>query len=75
MSYGKNVLKMLFREVVQQAPEEAIEEFVAAYLAGQNIVLILGESSFGPMHKTAFSFAFTADQTWRNLPETDGVTH
>jgi hypothetical protein len=74
-SREKAALKLLFKEVLQQVSEEDAAKLMAGYRTGsKNIVLVIGESSYGADRQTAFSFTLTDAQSWRRLPEpVDGI--
>jgi hypothetical protein len=71
-TWSLGVLQMLFNEVLEFMPPETADELVAGYKSGRNIMLILGESSFGNDKKTAFGSTLIDDQSWRNLPPSMG---
>jgi hypothetical protein len=65
-TYGHGVLRILFKEVLQEMPPELADQMVAGYQAGRNINLILGDSRHGKFCKTAFSIGLTDSQEWRD---------
>lgn len=72
---SQQVLKILFKEVLEQMPAEEANRLVTGYKDGQNIVLFIGQSSHRHFCKTAFGFALTDSQDWRHLPETSGTVN
>ena len=69
---GKATLKVLFKEVLELIPEDEAQKLADGYRRGENIALVIGESSYGRNKKTAFAYSLTKDQGWRNLPEAVG---
>lgn len=65
-SWHRNILKMLFKEVLEQIPEEHLVTLIDGYHnTTRNIVFVLGESKGGKHSKTAFS-AFTVPHSeWK----------
>lgn len=62
---GLGTLRLLFQEILQQIPPEKAEELAEGYRRGENIVIVIGESSYGQDKKTAFGYTLTKSQNWR----------
>jgi hypothetical protein len=70
ISRNKWLLKLFFREVVEQIDEEQAEKLVDAHVSGkENIVFVLGENSRGRYHKTAFSCFTVPHSAWKLYTE------
>jgi hypothetical protein len=70
ISGSKQMLKLLFREVVEQIEEEQALKLAEAYFSGkENIVFVLGENSRGRYHKTAFSCFTVPHSAWKLYTE------
>lgn len=69
ISSGQSILKLLFKEVLELMPPEEAGRLAVGYNQGQNIFLVLGQSSHGRVAKTAFGYALTDSQDWRGLPD------
>jgi hypothetical protein len=51
---GLRVLQILFKEVLQQIPQEEADRLTDAYKRGEPIVFVIAESVHGRDRKTAF---------------------
>jgi hypothetical protein len=70
ISGSKQMLKLLFREVVEQIDEEQAGKLAEAYRSGkENMVFVLGENSRGRYHKTAFSCFTVPHSAWKLYTE------
>ena len=67
---NKRSLQVLFKEVLANITEEQATLLMDGHRSGcRNIVVIMGESSFGHTKQTAHCTFLTEDQSWRGLPE------
>jgi hypothetical protein len=66
------IFRILFKEVLQEIPEEQATRLIQGYKQGKTIELFLGQSAFGAGRKTAFGCRVSDDQKWRGLPEAVG---
>lgn len=65
-SRSKSILKMVFKEIVNQISEEQAEVLEKAYLSGDsNIVFVAGENSKGKYNQTAFSCFTVPHSEWK----------
>ena len=64
---GLGTLRLLFREILQNIPPQQAERLAQGYRRGENIILVIGESTGGSDKQTAFATALTKEQTWRGL--------
>jgi hypothetical protein len=70
ISGNKQMLKLLFREVVEQIDEEHLEKLMDGYRSGkENIVFVLGENSRGIGYKTAFAAFTVPHSAWKLYTE------
>ena len=64
------MLKLLFREVVEQIDEEHLEKLMDGYRSGkENIVFVIGENSRGIGYKTAFAAFEVPHSAWKLYTE------
>ena len=70
ISGNKQILQLIFREVVEQIDEEHLEKLIDGYLSGkENVVFVIGENSRGRYHKTAFSCFTVPHSAWKVYSE------
>jgi hypothetical protein len=70
ISGSKQMLKLLFREIVELIDEEQAEKLMEAYRSGkENVVFVIGENSRGRFHKTAFSCFTVPHSAWKLYTE------
>jgi hypothetical protein len=70
ISGNKQMLKMIFREVVEQIDEEHLDKLMDGYFSGkENVVFVIGENSRGRYHKTAFSVFTVPHSAWKLYTE------
>jgi len=70
ISGSKQMLKLLFREIVELIDEEQAEKLMEAYRSGKdNVVFVMGENSRGRFHKTAFSCFAVPHGVWKLYTE------
>jgi hypothetical protein len=69
ISANKQMLKMLFKEVIEQIHEEALTKLMDAHRTGENVVVVIGENSRGSGYKTAFSVFTVPHSAWKLYPE------
>ena len=68
-------LSLIFKEILQQIPNEDADKLMNGYKAGKTIRFQIGQNSRGRFYKSAFQSSVSEDQTWRGLPETDGMAN
>jgi len=70
ISGSKQMLKLLFREIVELIDEDQAEKLTQAYFSGkENAVFVIGENSRGKFHKTAFSCFTVPHSAWKLYTE------
>ena len=70
ISGNKQMLKLLFKEIVELIDEEQAGKLAEAYRSGaENIVFVIGENSRGRFHKTAFSCFTVPHHSWKLYTE------
>jgi hypothetical protein len=66
---GLCILRLLFKEVLQQTSPEIAEKLTSAYKAGKPLMLVMGHDShdtFAMENKTAFRWVVKSDDhAWR----------
>jgi hypothetical protein len=72
LPYGLMFMQILFKECLQEMPEEQAERLIEGYKQGKNICLVFGKSSYGEYCKTAFACWTNEDQKWRGFPDAVG---
>lgn len=66
ISRNKQMLKLLFKEVVELIDEEHLAKLIDGYFSGaENIVFVIGENSRGKGYKTAFSASKVPHSEWK----------
>jgi hypothetical protein len=65
-------LQVLFKEILQEVPEEQAKRLIDGYHQGKTIELCIGQSGFGEDRKCAFGWRLSDGQKWRGLPEAVG---
>lgn len=64
------MLKLIFREVLEQIDEEHLEKLMDGYWSGkENVVFVIGENSRGRGYKTAFAAFDVPHSAWKLYTE------
>jgi len=70
LSPAQNILKLLFKEVLQRTTPEIAEKLVNGLKDDhRNLRIIIGENSRGRGYKCAFQWGFWDDNDWRGIAD------